>query len=288
VRPLPPTVRPAPARLVAIGDLHGDITALRGALHLAGAIDPQDHWSGGPLVVVQTGDQLDRGDSERAILDWIRQLTDEAARAGGAFIALNGNHEVMNVQGDFRYVTPGGYDDFRAFEDLVRDRPRLALLPEVARPRAAAFAPGGPYARRLAEQNTIVVVGDTVFVHGGLLPAHVDYGFEAINRGVRAWMLGDAPRLPEVMDGEDSPVWLRLFAITDDAQACAVLQQALDRAHARRLVVGHTVQQQGINAACDGHVWRIDVGLARYYGGPMQALEIAGERVSVLRASAGP
>ena len=55
-------------RIVAFGDVHGDLEAARGALRLAGAIDEQDRWIGGDLIVVQTGDQLDRGDQEQAIL----------------------------------------------------------------------------------------------------------------------------------------------------------------------------------------------------------------------------
>ena len=35
-------------RIIALGDLHGDLNATRQALHLAGAIDESDHWVGGP------------------------------------------------------------------------------------------------------------------------------------------------------------------------------------------------------------------------------------------------
>ena len=52
----------------------------------------------------------------------------------------------------------------------------------------------------------------------------------------------------------------------------------------KRLVVGHTVQEQGINSACDGSVWRIDVGMARHFGGPIQVLEISKNAVFVLTA----
>src|SRR4051812_4850817 len=69
---------PAPARLVAIGDLHGDLDATRKVLRLAGAIDASDRWVGGALVVVQTGDMLDRGDGERAIVDLFDRLIGEA------------------------------------------------------------------------------------------------------------------------------------------------------------------------------------------------------------------
>src|SRR5262245_48852707 len=47
--------RPGAPRVVAIGDLHGDVDAARDALRIAGAIDDRAHWIGGELVVVQTG-----------------------------------------------------------------------------------------------------------------------------------------------------------------------------------------------------------------------------------------
>ena len=77
----------------------------RRALRLAGAIGADPHWSAGKLTVVQTGDVIDRGDADREVLDLLERLRGEAARAGGALIALSGNHEIMNVAGDFRYVS---------------------------------------------------------------------------------------------------------------------------------------------------------------------------------------
>src|SRR5262245_61138965 len=65
----------APGRIVAVGDLHGDLQSTRQALRLARAIDEKDHWIGGDLTLVQTGDQLDRGDQEREILDLLERLT---------------------------------------------------------------------------------------------------------------------------------------------------------------------------------------------------------------------
>ena len=98
---------PAPRRLVAIGDLHGDLDATRRVLRLAGATDERDAWVGGDLVLVQTGDQLDRGDDEPEILDLFDRLAKEAAAAGGAVHVLNGNHEFMNVKGDVRPLAAG-------------------------------------------------------------------------------------------------------------------------------------------------------------------------------------
>ncbi|HWN69378.1 MAG TPA: metallophosphoesterase, partial [Haliangium sp.] len=111
IAPLPSRF-PAAPRIVAIGDLHGDLAAARRALTLAGAIDASERWIGKDLVVVQTGDVLDRGDDEQAILDLFERLERDAASAGGSFTWLLGNHELMNAAGDFRYATAAGLRDF--------------------------------------------------------------------------------------------------------------------------------------------------------------------------------
>ena len=54
-------------RVVAIGDLHGDIQQARRALRIAGVLGKDDddnvnpQWVGGDTVLVQVGDVLDRG-----------------------------------------------------------------------------------------------------------------------------------------------------------------------------------------------------------------------------------
>jgi hypothetical protein len=289
--PTLPTRFPTPERLVAIGDVHGDLAATRRALRLAGAIDEQDRWVGGSLVVVQTGDQLDRGDDEQAILDLFERLRVEAEAQGGAFHALNGNHELMNVAGDLRYVTPGGFADFEDVEGVALDDPALARVPPQARSRAAAFLPGAAYARLLAQRNTVVIVGSSVFVHAGVLPKHVTRGvgdLERINADMRQWLWGgdDHGTLARDVMADDGVVWTRLYA-SDDAEACEQLGQALGRLQVERMVVGHTVQEGGITSGCDGRVWRIDVGLAAHYGGRTQVLVIEGNDVKPLSEGAG-
>ncbi len=275
--------RPAPARLVAIGDVHGDLEALRRALRLAGAVDEGDRWIGGPLVVVQTGDLLDRGDDERAILALLTRLRAEARAAGGEVVVLSGNHEIMNVQGDLRYVTPAGFTSFHDQDEAPSgDDPRLARFPRHAHARMAALLPGGSMAVQLAEHPVVAQVGDTVFVHGGILPEHVAYGLGRLNAETRAWMRHEGP-MPQVLATPSSPVWTRLYA--DDA-ACDTLAEALGALGASRLVVGHTIQKDGITSGCDGRVWRIDVGMARHYGGRPAVLEITAAGPRVLAAPA--
>jgi hypothetical protein len=269
---------PAAKRVVAIGDLHGDLAATRSVLRLAGAIDANDAWIGGDTVIVQTGDVLDRGDGEQAIIDLFERLEGEASAAGGAFVWLLGNHELMNAEGDLRYVTAGGFADFTDVPDL--DTTGLADVPEVARARIAAFRPGGPYATILAGQNTIAIVGDTIFAHGGVVGPWAGR-IEEVNREDRCW-LAKGGDVPAASGANDSPVWTRAYGMPE--ADCDAARAALAELGLARMVVGHTPQENGITSACDGAVWRVDVGLAEHYGGPIEALElIPGVAPRVLR-----
>lgn len=282
----PPTIDdasfrfPSAERIVAIGDLHGDLAATRATLRLAGALGPDDHWAGGALVVVQTGDQLDRGDEEPEVLDLLERLSIEAREVGGALHVLNGNHEVMNVEGDFRYVTPDG---FRDYADLETDGD-VTDVPEEQRGRRAAFRPGGVVARRLAKRLAIVQVGENVFVHGSLLRQHVRYGVGRINQEIQEWMATPSDRAaPSIASNRDGPLWSRLYSDgVPWIYVCDELESVLQWLGAARLVVGHTPQDQGINSACRGLVWRIDVGLSSYWGNPPSVLEIAGDATRVI------
>ena len=89
---------------------------------------------------------------------------------------------------------------------------------------------------------------------------------------------------PASVANERAPVWMRDYSIDPvPDQTCAVLGQALELLRVRRLVVGHTTQRNGITSACGDRVYRIDVGLSRFYGdGPIQVLEISQGRVRTL------
>jgi hypothetical protein len=251
---------PLERRIVAIGDTHGTLAATRAALKLAGAIDDQDRWIGGPeLTVVQTGDEIDRGDEDREVLDLFDRLKRE-----GSVIPLVGNHEILNAEGDYaRYTTPAAD---AAFSDLGG--------------RTAAFAPGGPYAKMLATRPVILSLEGNVFVHGGVLPKHVTYGVERINAETKTW-LESGGQEPAFLTASDAPVWTRLYSQDPNAAACATLGDALTALGAKRMIVGHTVQDAGIVSACDGKVWLIDVGMV--FGGKPEVLEILGDDARVLR-----
>ncbi|XP_020593503.1 shewanella-like protein phosphatase 2 [Phalaenopsis equestris] len=296
---------PAPSRLVAIGDLHGDYPKSLQALALAGLIDPFSfRWTGGTTVAVQVGDVLDRGGDEIRLLYLLQRLKLDAAHAGGELLTILGNHEVMNIDGDFRYVTPEGLDEFKQWgrwfrvglsmkrlcSDLEKPIDPFRGIPmsfpgvkrefwEGFRSRIAALRPDGVLSRRfLADNPTVAVVGDSVFVHGGLLQRHVEYGLERINEDARDWICGLNGRLsPKNMRGRDSVVWLRRFSEGFNCD-CQHLEGVLSMIPGvRRMVMGHTIQEQGINAVCENRAIRIDVGLSKgCSNGLPEVLEING------------
>lgn len=314
--PYPPLRVTAPGRVVALGDVHGDIGQARRALSIAGvlgeggdAVNPE--WVGGDTVVVQVGDVLDRGDDEIAILILLQKLHKQAEKEGGAVYILNGNHEVLNVSGDFRYVTQGAFQESmrfgehlvnlfgKAFEDAfggAEEDPRKKQV----KARIGLFSPGGPLAQQLAMNSTVLIVNDTVFAHGGLMPRHVEFGLERLNNAVADWMRGkdiedeeDRTALGMAIGSvKDSVVWNRTFSTeqfvteSDRDRACEVLGKTLDMIPgARRMVVGHTPQLGGCNGECDGRIWRIDVGMSfGVVGADPEVLEIDGDEIRVLDA----
>jgi hypothetical protein len=85
------------------------------------------------------------------------------------------------------------------------------------------------------------------------------------------------------LSDEEGPVWTRLYGSPEiDDATCQTLGRVLSAVGAKRMVVGHTVQERGISSACQERLFRIDIGLSAYYGKkPPQVLEItaAGARV---------
>ncbi|KIZ02868.1 Uncharacterized protein MNEG_5094 [Monoraphidium neglectum] len=286
----PQTRVTATGRIVAIGDLHGDLEKTLASLQLARVLDIDSRgaarWAGGDTVVVQLGDVLDRGNTEIGILKLLIELDRQARLEGGAVYMLNGNHESLNVCGDFRYVTPGAFIE-SAVEYGIPREVALRNWDGCIQARAALFLPGGRVARMMSRNPTILIVNDTAFAHGGLLPNHVAYGIDRINAEVAAWMRRDrvedgfaGPPFPAMGDGK-SVMWSRQLSVEkwinpiDRFQASKQVSLALQLVGAKRLVVGHTPQMRGANSECDGKVWRIDVGMSSgVLDAPVAVLEI--------------
>jgi len=267
-------------RIVAVGDLHGDFDHAVAVLKKASLIDENLQWIGKKTILVQTGDQIDRGDQDRKILDLFERLKPAAQRVGGEVYALVGNHEIMNADMDFRYVFDGGWGEFDEFADLYNSD-GSTTLDSRSFGRAAAFTPGGPYAKILSNRLTVLKLHDIIFVHGGLLPQYAKRGIDTINAEVSNWLLGVSGR-PEWFEDNQNPVWSRKFSLDTKEKDCELLKETLDLTKSKFMVVSHTVQSE-INSACQGLVYRIDVGISGYYGGPISALEILPNQVNIIK-----
>ena len=111
------------SRIVAISDPHGAFDAMVRTLENADVIDGDGNWSGADSHLVITGDMMDRGADSRKVMDLVMQLEEQVPAEGGMVHLLLGNHEVMNLVGDLRYVTPGEYAAF-ADDESAEERER--------------------------------------------------------------------------------------------------------------------------------------------------------------------
>ncbi len=189
-------------RIVAVSDIHGAYGALVTTLQQAEVIDKSLAWSGGETHLVITGDLLDRGPESRRVMDLIMRLEREAPLAGGRVHQLLGNHEVMNLNGDLRYVSD---EEYAAFLDIESAKERqywfeqfLSRKPKDSDEAAVqwefnqkappgyfghrrAFRHDGLYGKWLLEKPIMVVINDTAFVHGGVPPYVAEHGLAGIN-----------------------------------------------------------------------------------------------------------
>lgn len=185
-------------RLVAFGDVHGDHDALVSLLRAAEVIDADGAWVAGDTHLVSLGDLLDRGPDSRRVMDLLMRLQTEAAAAGGRVHVLVGNHEVMNLTGDLRYVSADEYAAFAGAEDdalrarALEQARTLGVDPETVRSRPAgffahreAFRPEGRYGAWLLAQRTMVAIGDLLFLHGGASPVLLEGSSETLEERVR-------------------------------------------------------------------------------------------------------
>ena len=164
------------------------------------------------------GDVVDRGADTIRLYDMLQRLRDEAYKAGGQVVPLLGNHEVMNLVGDWRYVYPEDVETFGSFEARVK-----------------AFEVDGFIGRYLTQLNMTAKVNRTIFCHGGIHPAFIDRqaGLDWINTYVHE-------NLPQYMEskgkhgddygvfGGNGPTWYRGYALGPEEDECPLLEVALD------------------------------------------------------------
>ncbi len=199
------------SRVVAFADVHGAYDALVALLKKTAVIDTSLGWTGGTTHLVSLGDLLDRGGESRKVLELLMRLEKESQLAGGGVHVALGNHEIMNLTGDLRYVSTAEYSAFADEENNDIRRSAFARFWSSAQPDldetdqafaarrdyenvfAEKFPPGffahrsafgfnGRYGRWLLSQSQVLVINDTVFVHGGLSPEVAGMSLAEINQ----------------------------------------------------------------------------------------------------------
>jgi Calcineurin-like phosphoesterase len=250
----------APQIVIAVGDVHGDFDDFCLILKRAGLIGEGNHWSGGHATLIQTGDLLDRGPKEREVLDLMISLETEAVNAGGKVIALLGNHEMMNLMGDLRYLTPEIYASFAtgdsdtlrktAYQEYIKwrkDNSRIIAeagnpLPELPEAdwlakhpvgfieQRSAFSRNGIYGKWVRERRTVENTSGLIFLHGGIAPDLSRVKLEEINSRVHAEInLWD----DLVQDLTAEKLILPFFTLSETTAAVRAALVAANKSHTR-------------------------------------------------------
>lgn len=334
-----PTVIGPVERIIVIGDIHGDLNLAIRSFKLAKLINDEHEWIAEPsnTVVIQVGDQIDGcrpngntndchnklypGDKadDMEVIDFFDRMhilasathkKDGTPCFPGAVYSLFGNHELMNVEHDFRYVSYANYHNFNYEADGNEYIGTTG--------RYNAFKPGGGVAKKLAcSRKSVMVIGSNMFVHAGVLPALVDQisdvDFDSrtkltyLNAIVRKWLLNKMPEFAPndvankallVNDTTASPFWTRIYgqikpgASANNLECQNSVSKALKVFKIGKIVVGHTPQLfthgVGINGTChennnDGNLWRVDGGFSKAFGAfgsqnIIQVLEILNDK----------
>lgn len=288
-----PSILPAADRIIVIGDLHGDINTTIDSLVLAKVIDKKYNWIGGRTVIVQVGDQIDRcrfdgvnscnqpgithndEDSDIKILHFFTDLHRKAQLAGGAVYSLLGNHELMNVEGDMRYVSHAGIQGLN--NHITEDK---KVIKDGMEARKYLFTPGNPVSNFLAcTRQVAIIIGSNLFVHAGILPHIADkYKIQDINKLMSLYLLNkltdDNDYNKIFKNYEASPLWTRKIgklgldafkskytkSISDNT--CDEILSPLTKNYkVQNIYVGHTpLLESGITSICNDKIWLTDYG----------------------------
>ena len=218
----------------------------------------------------------------------LESLNQQARQFGGKILGALGNHELMNVDHDFRYVSP------KEFLEFVPGQQRNKVKTECDRPwgffhRKEAFKRGGNIAKTYANSRFgILQVGSWIFVHGGLSPELAEkYTIGELNQVTKQWLLNDKSEYIEktfdkiFRDDDDlSPYWCRIFSEEDNQgnnteENFDKMLKLLNEKNKGRLlpmkglVIAHTPQymyNRNLNGTYGNRLWRVDVGMSRAFG----------------------
>lgn len=263
-------------KIIVIGDIHGDLDRLLDILvNKLKIINKKIEWIAQPknTVIVQMGDQLDgcrndcsinNGTDDINVLKLMTYLHTIACKHGGAVYSLLGNHELMNVAGNHQFVSNQSKQ--------VRIYKSWSGLDDTFISRHDAFKQGGVLSSFMAHTRTsAIMIGSWIFVHGGI--DKESESLENTNKIIHDWLLGlssDESIINEIMhDNKKSIFWNRSLGtiqknLSMDDDSCINYYNPLLKLYpGKKIVVGHTIQKNGITHTCDKNIYRVDTAISK-------------------------
>jgi hypothetical protein len=285
-----PHILPPAKRIIVLGDIHGDWDMMINALKIGKVIDNDHNWIGGETIVVQVGDQIDRcryngipcntkeatnpdEGNDWKILQYFTKLHHQAQKEGGAVYSLIGNHELMNVDGDFRYVS---YEGLREFDNYKK--PDGDIIKDGEEARRWAFKPGNPISEFMAcTRQMALIIGSNLFAHAGVLPKIAKkYSVKNLNQLLTLYLLEKLDKPSSYNDAfkasDTSPMWNRIYGNMGNKSKqekldCSKYLKPLKKIYqVDKIFVGHTPQMKnGISNVCDEKIWLTDYGMSKAF-----------------------
>ena len=215
----------APGRVVAFGDVHGAYEDWTALLQEVGVADADLNWVGGNAHLVSVGALIDRGPGSRKVVELMMKLEQQAAAAGGAVHLILGNHEVMVLTGDLRYVSAAEFAEFSADETAAdreaafADYRRFNSGGDDADVRAAfdtqyppgyfalrkAYASDGPLGSWLIDKPYAIKVNDKVFLHAGIAYELSDKTLRQLNKELQTELQDYLKNIDDLRDAGVMP-----------------------------------------------------------------------------------
>jgi hypothetical protein len=221
------------SKILVVGDVHGEYDALVNLLKGAKVIDEELNWLWGNGHVVFIGDIFDRGEKVTESLYLVKKLQQQAKINKGRLHLLLGNHEIMVLMNDARYIAP-------KYKKMCK---RLMIN------YSRFFKEDTELGKWLRSLNSAVKINNLLFVHGGISPEMIEKNMSLtqINEEIRMSLKSDHGKSQAELMKEvyfpANPLWYRGYLmktrnysiITDEE-----LDKVLNYYDVERIFFGHT------------------------------------------------
>ena len=233
----------------AISDIHGEYNGYIDLLRGSGIIDDKLNWSFGTGHLVVIGDIFDRGDKVTEVMWHLFGLEKQALKAGGMVHVLLGNHEILVLSEDLRYMN----QKYAKVEDIANVS------------YADLYSEKSVLGKWLRDRPAMISINDIIFVHGGISQevVHHNLKIDQINSFFSRMLLREKlnPESETLMflNEAGGPVWYRGY-FSDTLIHETQLDSVLNFYEKKHIVVGHTPFHD-IKSLFNNKILGIDAGL---------------------------